>query len=103
MKKFWVGADEFGCELRNVRREMVERADCLSRRIWRNSENAANSILGEKRTRNEQVEQAYGQAMKLFGSLQSKLLALEEHLGVEVKWVEPESKPGHYEVKKVRK
>ena len=60
-------------------------------------------IATERQTRNEQIEQAYGQAMKLFGSLQSKLLALEEHLGVEVKWVEPESKPGHYEAVKVKK
>ncbi len=66
-----------------------------------------NYLIGlvkqERQARNEQVEQAYGQAMKLFGSLQSKLLALEEHLGVEVVWEEPKLSPGKYAVKKKAK
>lgn len=57
-----------------------------------------DSISRERASRNEQLEQAYGKVLNLFGSLQKKLLALEEHLGVEIKWVD--ETPGYYGVKK---
>ncbi len=83
-------------EIRAGLDRVITTAD-LSRRFF------YDLIATERQTRNEQVEQAYGQAMKLFGSLQGKLLALEEHLGVEVVWEEPKLSPGKYVVKKKAK